>query len=232
VLTDLPQHYHDELPSVASGPLAGLPRTYALAVGLLVHADSSLSEPALLEYVRAYQEVSPLKIGEVWAVPIMLRVGLLENLARLARQMRDARRQRARAHEIVREATAGTRLDLPDHLTDAFAVGLLHALRDQQEVKAELAEAVQACFHRHGVDPNDLLRRENHRQAANQVSIGNAVTGLRLLAALDWSAFFESVSLVERELRSEPTGVYARQTFATRDSYRAAVRALRPRLRH
>jgi len=44
-----------------------------------------------------------------------------------------------------------------------------------------------------------------------------------LLAALDWSAFFESVSLVERELRGEPTGVYARQTFATRDTYRAAV---------
>ena len=78
----------------------------------------------------------------------------------------------------------------------------------------------------HGADTTEALRREYRRQAANQVSIGNCVTSLRLLTALDWNEFFEKSSLVEEVLRTEPTGVYVRQDFATRDRYRRAVEQL------
>src|SRR5205085_11571973 len=61
---------------------------------------------------------------------------------------------------------------------------------------------------------------------ATQVSVGNCVTSLRLLSSLDWAAFFESTSLVESVLRDDPTGVYARQDFATRDRYRRTVERL------
>jgi cyclic beta-1,2-glucan synthetase len=72
----------------------------------------------------------------------------------------------------------------------------------------------------------DILRREHRRQAANQVSVGNCVTSLRLLSALDWTVFFERTSLVEAILRDDPSGVYARQDFATRDRYRRIVEQL------
>ena len=68
-----------------------------------------------------------------------------------------------------------------------------------------------------------MLRREHQRQAANQVSVGNSVTSLRLLANLDWSLFFERTSVVEAVLRNDPAGVYARQDFPTKDRYRRTV---------
>ena len=71
-----------------------------------------------------------------------------------------------------------------------------------------------------------VLARERQRQAANQVSIGNCVTTLRVLSALDWAAFFERTSRVEAELRQDPSGVYARQDFPTRDRYRREVEKL------
>ena len=77
-----------------------------------------------------------------------------------------------------------------------------------------------------GLTADEVLRRERQRQAANQVSIGNCVTSLRLLSALDWTAFFERTSLVEAVLREDPAGVYAGQDFATRDRYRQAVEKL------
>src|SRR5262249_38402564 len=81
---DLPRGYYRELPKLAHGPLAGLPRVYALSVELIAHTDSCLDEAAITRFIQAYQTAAPLSIGELWAVPIMLRLGLLENLRRLA----------------------------------------------------------------------------------------------------------------------------------------------------
>ena len=91
VRKDLPRGYYDELPVVIMGPWAGLPRIYALAVALITHTDSHLEEGAVLRFVQAFQDVAPLTTGELWAVPTMLRLALLENLRRLAAQMLAAR---------------------------------------------------------------------------------------------------------------------------------------------
>src|SRR5262249_19172746 len=86
VRQDLPRGYYRELPKLDNGPFAGFPRVYALALELIAHTDSSLDETNITRFVQAYQTGAPLAIGELWAVPIMLRLGLFENLRRLARQ--------------------------------------------------------------------------------------------------------------------------------------------------
>jgi cyclic beta-1,2-glucan synthetase len=86
VRKDLPRGYDAELPKLACPPLAGYPRVYALALILVAHTDSELDETKLLRLVSAFQETTPLTIGELWALPTMLRLVLLENLRRLAQQ--------------------------------------------------------------------------------------------------------------------------------------------------
>jgi cyclic beta-1,2-glucan synthetase len=93
---DLPQQYYRELPKLASGE----PRVYALAFELVLHTDSALDEETLIRFLQEYQSVAPLSIGEVWAVPIMLRLVLVENLRRVAAQMIAARRCRQEARRI------------------------------------------------------------------------------------------------------------------------------------
>ena len=70
---------------------------------------------------------------------------------------------------------------------------------------------------------DECIRKEQQRLAANQVSIGNSITSMRLLIALDWALFFERVSLVEHTLRQDPAGVYPLMDFATRDQYRHEI---------
>ncbi|VTT97780.1 glycosyltransferase 36 : Cellobiose phosphorylase OS=Singulisphaera acidiphila (strain ATCC BAA-1392 / DSM 18658 / VKM B-2454 / MOB10) GN=Sinac_1249 PE=4 SV=1: Glycoamylase: CBM_X: Glyco_transf_36: GT36_AF: CBM_X: Glyco_transf_36: GT36_AF [Gemmataceae bacterium] len=215
VKTDLPRGYSDELPVVQSGPWAGLPRVYEIAVALVSHTDSHLDESLVLRFVKAYQEVRPLTSGELWAVPTMLRLALLENLRRLAAQMLDTRTERERAVAWVQRAATGSVPPLPGDPTDAFLVSWHQAVRD-------LGESPPVVWDVAG-DLTEVLRREHRRQAANQVSVGHSVMSLRLLHAIDWTEFFERVSLVEAALRTDPTGVYPRQELATRNRYRQAV---------
>ena len=83
--SDLPPGYYRQLPKLAAGPFAGYPRVFGIAWAFVAHTDSRFDPEMLVRFVRAYQEVQPLTIGELWAVSITLRIVLVENLGRLAR---------------------------------------------------------------------------------------------------------------------------------------------------
>ncbi len=104
---DLPRKYYLELPKLADGPLAGYPRVYAFARELITHTAGRLDLQTLVDFATAYQRAAPLTIGEIWAIPIMLRLGLVEELRRLAADVVSARRSRDRARAWGVQLSAG-----------------------------------------------------------------------------------------------------------------------------
>ena len=84
------------------GPSAGLPRVYDLALETISHGDGRVDPESLNSFVAAYQTVSPLTLGELWAIPIMLRLALIENLRRVAARVVAGRLDRNRADSRAR----------------------------------------------------------------------------------------------------------------------------------
>ncbi len=236
---DLSHSFYYELPKLARGAFAGYPRVYGIAVEFVAHNDNRLTQDALVRFVDAYQERAPLAMGEVWAIPIMLRIALIENLTRLMTQARaELEWQRAantRAAALL-AAAADTTLEYSDALArfkqDApvqnptFLLQLVLRLRDQDPAIAPALQWLDAQMEQQQVMLENLIRAENQHRAQLRASAGNVFTTLRLLAAMDWHVFFESVSLVERALNQDPDGTYPTMDFATRDRYRHVVEIL------
>ncbi len=241
IRTDLPAGYYRRLPKLTDGPLVGYPRVYALALDLTAHCDSSLEEEEIVRFVQAFQDAAPLTIGEIWAVPIMLRLCLIENLRRLAQHIVHFRAHRHRAQSWIASRLASLKdqdgheaFDLADihrDWRDCYVVHLLEGLHDHASIHPEGVERLEHTLAANKDTAADVLGREKVRQAANQVTIGNCVTTLRLLSALDWTKFFERTSRLEQALRDDPAGVYARQDFPTRDRYRAIIEKIAARSR-
>jgi cyclic beta-1,2-glucan synthetase len=224
---DLPPKYFAELPKLENGE----PRVYRLARELILHTDGLLDESTIVGFVRAFQDVAPLTIGEVWAVPIMLRVALIEHLGGLARCMHQNLAHRDTVRDLL--ATWSDRQSLPDPLRTGGEKGLLaQALIYLEDCPAEDAdrllpmERLLADCH---PALHDDVRTYHQQQAANQVSIGNVITAMRLISALDWVEFFEGCSLVEQLLRTDPARAYAEMDYESRDRYRHAVEGLAKR---
>ena len=78
----LPKGYSRELPRLGNGPSAGLPRVYDIALEIISHGDGRVDPESLSGFLAAYQTVTALKLGELWAIPIMIRLALIENLRR------------------------------------------------------------------------------------------------------------------------------------------------------
>ncbi|HEY6554476.1 MAG TPA: carbohydrate-binding protein, partial [Vicinamibacteria bacterium] len=229
VRRNLPQGYYRELPKLALRDLAGDARVYAMAVELIRHSDSRLDRQQLVRFMNSYQAVAPLTIGELWAWPSMLKLALIENLRRLAEETLDAREARRAADAYVERIDAagqGLPPPLPRVLHTGYVVQLLQRLREYGPRLAAVRAAVDAHLLGQEMSSEDAIRSEHQRQAAGQVSVANVVTSLRLLSTLDWSQYFEAVSLVERVLQRDPAGAYASMDFLSRDRYRQAVEEL------
>jgi cyclic beta-1,2-glucan synthetase len=98
---DLPRGFYRQLPKLAEGPLAGHPRVFGIAWAVVAHTDSRFDPQTLCRFVRAYQRVQPLTIGELWAVAITLRIVLVENLRRAAGRIVSSRAARQEADALA-----------------------------------------------------------------------------------------------------------------------------------
>ncbi len=98
---DLPPGFYRQLPKLTAGPFAGFPRVFGIAWAFVAHTDSRFEPETLRRFVRAYQTVEPLTIGELWAVAITLRIVLVENLRRVAQRIVASRLARQEADAVA-----------------------------------------------------------------------------------------------------------------------------------
>jgi cellobiose phosphorylase len=232
----LPRGYSRELPRLADGPCAGFPRVYGIGLELISHVDAQVDEEPLRAFIAAYQKVQPLKLGELWAIPIMLRLGLIENLQRVTARLAVGRADRDladrwvdrlqhmaetnRSHLVVVVADMA-RADLP--VSSSFVAQFCLRLSRQSPV-LELARSwLEQRLGEEGLALEPLIQAESQNQAADQVAVSHSIVSLRSLSALDWKPFVESLSVVEAALRGDPADVYRTMDFPTRDRYRHAV---------
>ncbi|MCC8998208.1 MAG: cyclic beta 1-2 glucan synthetase, partial [Candidatus Contendobacter sp.] len=232
----LPKGYSRELPRLLNGPSAGLPRVYDLALEIIAHGDGRVDPEALSRFVSAYQSVTPLKLGELWAIPIMLRLALIENLRRVAARIAGSRTGHNLADEWADQMTAMAENDPKNLLlviadmarsnppmSSAFVAELVRRLQGQSSALALPLTWIEQQLAESGLTIEQLVQAENQQQATDQVSISNSIGSLRFLGAMDWREFVETMSGVEQILRDDPGGVYGRMDFASRDRYRHVV---------
>ena len=229
---DLPPSFYRLLPKLANGPLRGYPRVFGLAWAFVCHTDSLFDPETLRAFVRAYQRVQPLTIGELWAVAITLRILLVENLRRAAARIVSSRAAREEADALAdRLLGVNGKTAEPDALarrdsdsatfSPAFAVQLVQRLRDQDPRVTPALHWLEERLAGQGTTLEETVRDEHQRQGASNVTVRNIITSMRLLSDVDWPEFFESVSLVDDLLRSGSD--FAAMDFPTRDLYRRAI---------
>ncbi len=232
----LPKGYSRELPRLRNGPSAGLPRVYDIALETISHGDGRVDPENLSSFVAAYQSVSILKLGELWAIPIMLRLALIENLRRVASRIASDMAEQIRADHwadrmietsekdpknLILVIAEMVRSDPP--MVSAFVAELTRRLQGQSSNLAMPLTWIEQHLSESGSTIQQLVHSEVQQQAADQVSMSNSFGSLRFLGAMDWHEFVETMSVVDQTLGEDTGGFYRRMDFTTRDRYRHVI---------
>ena len=242
IATDLPPGYYRQLPKLLTGPFAGYPRVFGMAWAFVAHTDSSFDSEILVSYINAYQEVQPLTIGELWAVSITLQIVMIENLRRLAQQITVSRAERRQADvaadrllgvsgqaaEPASAVFAGRGGSKP--LSHAFAVQLVHRLRDQDPKFTPALTWLDERLAKQDLTADAAVREVHRSQGAANVTVRNIMTSLRVIAEVDWKELFERFCLVDAAL--SVSSRFKEMDFPTRTLYRSAIEKLARGSRH
>jgi cyclic beta-1,2-glucan synthetase len=232
----LPKGYSRGLPRLKKGPSTGLPRVYDIALETISHGDGRVDPESLSSFVAAYQTVTVLHLGELWAIPIMLRLALIENLRRIATRIAADRIDRNHADYWADRITDTVERNPKDlilviadmarskpPMVSSFVAELTRRLKGQGPALALPLTWIEQQLSESSLTIEQLVQSENQQQAADQLSISNSIGSLRFLGAMDWRKFVETMSVVEQTLCEDPAGVYGKMDFATRDQYRHVV---------
>ncbi|XZE19747.1 GH36-type glycosyl hydrolase domain-containing protein [Pirellulaceae bacterium SH449] len=238
----LPKQYSRGLPRLLNGPSANYPRVYDLALELISHVDGRVDDESLRSFVTAYQQRSHLNLGELWAIPIMIRQALIENLRRVAVRIVQGTLDRNRASQWADQFIECAELspskqilivaemvkqDPP--LSHAFVAEMTRRLSGQSPALSVPLTWIEQRLGEDGQTIEQRVQSEGQQQAVDQVSIANSIISLRELDAIDWRTFVESLSIVEQTLLGDPAGVYSQMDFDTRDQYRHVVERIAKR---
>ena len=234
---NLPLEYYWELPKLSVGPLIGYPRIYGIAWAFVAHNDSHFDLDLLKRFVKSYQKVQPLTVGELWAISITIQIVMIENLRRIASRIVGSQTGRTIADKIADEI-----LELNENLTPirpinkiikelnelpisrSFAVQLIQRLRFEDSKVVPILKWLDDRLLGHGIILDTIVTEEHASQTAANATVRNIITSMRLMSAFDWRQFFEEVSLVDEKFKDEPT--YSKMDFITRDRYRHGLEKL------
>src|SRR5216110_2456886 len=229
----LPQKSYGKLPLIPSGPGGGLPRVYHVAAEMVAETDGALEPEIIRRFLAAFQAITPLDIGELWALPLMLRLQLLECIRALAIQVDQQQRESEEADFWANRLITAVRHSSPRLLkimeelverypepTPHFASELVAHLYDDEGALPVMSGWLERSLR---LPLLEVMQQEHRHQAVQQTALTNAINSCRRLAQIQWRELFQSTSWAESELAADPAGVYARMDFETRDRCRSAV---------
>ena len=233
VKRDLPRKFYRELPTMEIEGGVRVPRVLAIAWVYVAHCDSTVSSQSLKAIVDGFQSIQPLLIGELWALPSLLRFVLAENLRRIAVRVRRAHQMRQLANDLADRVLAASDGEsrtamlagFASHAQDmTFATQLLYRLRDGSQNAGKALIWLEGELEKRGSDSEEIIVGEHRNLSTGNVTMGNIVRGLRLVNDIDWTMWFETVSRIDEVLREKTD--FASLDFYSRDQYRTAIEEL------
>ncbi|HBD96299.1 MAG TPA: cyclic beta 1-2 glucan synthetase [Spirochaetia bacterium] len=235
----LPKGYSRGLPNLTKGSMEGYPRVYDIAMEVVSHGDGRVDIKGLSGFVKAYQSKQYLKLGELWGIPIMLRLALIENLRRVSSRLILTQIDRDKAdywagrildvsaqntNEVIHEIAAMAKDNPP--MSDSFVSEFVRRLQGQSSTLTLPLIWLEKRLFEQGETIERLIQSTSRKHAANQVSIANTIESLRVIESSNWHDFVDEASIVEHILEHDPSGDYPGMSFETRNDYRGVIEKL------
>lgn len=236
---NLPKKFYRELPTLTHGTFSFLPRIYAIAQIVISSTAGKLSRENIVAFLQNYQTIQKLTMGELWAIPLLLRFCLVETIEHLALQVERRLREGEWASFWGNRLLNVSKRDpekLPQFLHDLagempqpsphFSEELLDHLFHEEMLLPYVKRWLEECLCEKS---EEIVTREQMAKAAEQVTLSNAIISLITLSQLSWREIFESVSPVDSIFNEDPSETYPKMDFNTRDTYRHSVEVISKR---
>ncbi len=230
---------YERLPILRSGEYRNFPRIYIVARKMVELSGGYLNEENIILMLKAYQRELPLIDKELWALPEMLGLSLLEQIIEVSEEIINIIKIKNRADQFVRSRVSVLegKIDISPLLNRVYG-----DCRDNASYHSHVIyllknmsvgeEAIQRYINFHckleGKHPNpsELFSQEGKLESLLESNIRTLIVSLREINQIDEEKLFEELSLLEHILSKDPAKVYPIMDSESRGLYRGIIEKL------
>lgn len=222
IKNNMPKTYFDNLPPKNKDD-KGEPRVLEYAIEYIEGSSLHINEKELLRFVK--DKEFELTMGEIWAIPLMLRIALIRNIAMITDSIADVQQEKLKgkyaAYKII------------DENKDDKIRSILNKI-EKQSVNELFLESMVKTLKDNSIEKdivwNFIDELNTDKSTLNEInteeSISKCISSLRTIESADWRKFFNEVSKVEEILNRDPSNTYGDMEFKSKDYYRHQIERL------
>ena len=231
--------YHDHEKSENTKAESNIPRILILAQNY-INEKRKLELDELVTFIRQYEDDEKNKnsidyiftMGELWAFPIMLRIGIILNLADYTSKLVNIQKEvimgkqyaekvidSINKNEIQNELILSDENYSEKNLSPLFLREFTRILHENSIDYKEIYNYSKLKWNL-DLDYNQFTIKANMQEERLEQNIGEYITAIRIIEGINWRAFFEKTSIVDQMLNDDPIDVYRKMDFESKDYYR------------
>jgi cyclic beta-1,2-glucan synthetase len=221
--------FYKKLYMLTNGQLKNYPRIFAVALEIVSHTDGRIDKEHLIEFINSYQSQSTLSMSELWALEPMIKIALIEKIGHVCENIIFSQEQWNKAQSIEDKNKSDILTIVQNEFSEvskvkfSFVEHLLKIFKKMETGDEEIFKCISDYLLKYDTDIEKVVNHEHQEQASFQVTIGNCITSIRLVISLNWEEIFDSLSIVEKILSSDPAHIYSYMDYESRTYYRKQV---------
>nr|WP_307889973.1 hypothetical protein [Clostridium botulinum] len=239
---NMPSSHYVKLPVINKGIMKCYPRVYHLALVIIHNFHGNMDKDFIIKFINEYQKNNILTSSEVWALPIMLRIALIQKISIITEEITYIQRERKRGEEladkIIKNYNDGDLEKTIDELKDNginispyFMETFINIINDNGIKEEKLNLFIQEQLEIKEKNIDNIINLGYRKQSKQQIIMGNCINGLRDIEAINWKNIFQNVSVIEEILKEDPLKVYNDMDFPSKDFYRNRIERLSRKLK-
>ena len=229
IKNDLLLEKYKELPAVN-----GTSRILFLSRKIVEYTDANITEENIGIFLRAYQSKKSILMKELWLMPVMLKIAIIEYISEICEKILDSQLQKFKVESLVERIIKNKSAQEQNFLkyknikidTEAtsYVEHLIYSLKKYGKEGKKYNEILEEEIKKVGTSTNDVVKFEHYDMAIRRVSMGNSITSIRNISRCNWQKIFESINGIENILLKDVW--YENCDYETRNSYRMEIQKI------
>ncbi|MGL5153006.1 MAG: GH36-type glycosyl hydrolase domain-containing protein [Clostridium sp.] len=229
---NMPIDYFTNLPPDEAKKNEVNPRIYIIAKDYVNKKEGVVEEKDLVKYIN--NRNTKLTMGELWAFPLMLRSALIVNLSKITKRLTELQKEKIDGKKFAinilerknKEEFEGLIEEIKQKDVIYSPIFVIEAIKILKDNSIENKEIYIVIKEKLEDKEEEALVKNIFLEGALESKIGSIIKSLREVEAANWKAFFENTSQVEKILNSDPSNVYKKMDFKSKDYYRHKIESI------
>ncbi len=226
---------------IANGIYKGYSRIYVLASEIVAYTDNKIDDEILKLAVCAYQRRKLLSMEEIWNLWIFLEIALIENIRNICERIYSSQIQKYKVENIIerlvekkenkKQIFKNIKLDsnnktIYKEMKYPFIEYMSYKLKKYGKQGLPYLDILEEQVNKMGMTVSEVIKKEHYEIATLKVSLGNSIISLKEILRVNFLSLFEQINGVEDILKKDPSGIYSKMDYKTKEYYRNIIKEI------